>query len=210
LGILKFGDVLTSSDFFSKYLSSAQRASASSGIPALLILAQAALESGYGKSASGNNFFGIKAGKKWNGKTQTIPTHEYVNGVRVAINATFRAYDSPEESFSDWADFIKSNSRYKSVLSASDTISAAKALQKAGYSTSPIYADQLITVAHKLSPDAIPLTTYAESLAKVLAVAGGKVVSTTAKPAGITMLLAFCGLGMYFLLKSGVTGHPNQ
>jgi peptidoglycan hydrolase FlgJ len=194
------------SEFFSAYYPSVQKASDATGIPALLILAQAALESGYGKSASGNNFFGIKTGKNWSGKTQIIPTHEYVNGRRVAVNAEFRAYDSAEDSFTDWANFIKSNSRYKNVLSASDTVSAARALQKAGYSTSPIYADQLITIAHKISPDAVPATVYAESLAKVLAVAGGKVAVAVAKPAVIGPLLAILGGGIYLLIKAGRSG----
>jgi flagellum-specific peptidoglycan hydrolase FlgJ len=190
--------------FFSTYQSAAQSASQKTGVPALLILAQAALESGYGAHAPQNAFFGIKADKSWKGKTQMLSTHEYVKGVWVAIPDSFRAYDSAQESFEDWANFLLKNPRYKPVLVASDTVTAAQALQSAGYSTSPTYADSLIVVAHKLSSDLIPATQYAESLARVLGSTAKKdatkIVNAASSPAGIAAIsLAGIASLIYFL-----------
>jgi flagellar protein FlgJ len=197
---------MTPSDFANTYQPAAQTASDATGIPVLLILSQAALESGYGAHAPGNAFFGIKAGKSWTGATQMLDTHEFVNGVKVAIKAPFRAYSSPGDSFADWANFIKSNERYAPVLAASDTVSAAKALQSAGYSTSPTYADSLIVVAHKLVPSAIDATTYAESLAGVLGTRAKKdaaalVQVATSGPGLAVLALAGITVAMYFISR---------
>lgn len=131
--------------FVSSVLPYAQASAAKSGLPVELVLAQAALESGWGKSAKGNNYFGIKA-HGYGGKTQSVGTHEYEGGKRVNITDSFRAYDSPEQSFDDHADFLRSNRRYKPVFEARDGIEAARALQKAGYATDPKYADKLISI----------------------------------------------------------------
>lgn len=135
----------TKASFVSSLLPFAQASAAKSGLPVELVLAQAALESGWGRSAAGNNYFGIKA-HGYGGKTQSVGTHEYENGKRVNITDTFRAYDSPEQSFDDHADFLRSNRRYRPVFEARDGIEAARALQKAGYATDPKYADKLISL----------------------------------------------------------------
>ena len=73
---------------------------------ARVMAAQAAHESGFGESAPGYNYFGIKAGSSWDGKTNTLTTHEIENGKRVKTKAKFRAYDSPEEAVADRIAFM--------------------------------------------------------------------------------------------------------
>ncbi|XKH60288.1 flagellar assembly peptidoglycan hydrolase FlgJ [Halomonas sediminis] len=146
-------------EFIGRLAKPAQAASSATGVPAELILAQAALETGWGRheiatSNGGNshNLFGIKAGSQWQGKTTDVVTHEYINGRRTQMVDTFRAYDSFEQAFTDYAGLIGNNSRYAAVLNAPDAHQAAHALQKGGYATDPRYADKLIAVMNTLGP----------------------------------------------------------
>jgi len=111
-------------------------------IKASVTLAQAILESGWGRASIGNNIFGIKASKKWTGKVKTVVTHEYINGKKVTMSDNFRDYDSIEDSIYDHAKLLLLP-RYKPVLEAPDWLRACQALQKCGYSTSPVYAKSL-------------------------------------------------------------------
>lgn len=95
------------SKFVEEYSAFAKQNELNTGVPYLVTLAQAALESGWGKNAPRNNFFGIKAGKSWKGSTQLLWTKEYENGQWRAVKASFRAYDSPLESFRDHANLLK-------------------------------------------------------------------------------------------------------
>jgi hypothetical protein len=93
-----------------------------------------------------HNLFSIKAGGSWTGKTVDVTTTEYVNGAPVKRVEKFRAYDSYEESFRDYARLIKESPRYEKAESVAKTGSAvayAAALQKAGYATDPEYARKL-------------------------------------------------------------------
>ncbi len=110
------------------------------------IVAQAALESGWGKSAIGRNLFGIKADPSWKGKTQVVTTREFVDGEYITIQAPFRDYDTFEESIEDHFKFLKLNSRYKNVFNAGSDEAYFKALQADGYATDPNYAASLIAV----------------------------------------------------------------
>ncbi|WP_116474233.1 flagellar assembly peptidoglycan hydrolase FlgJ [Zobellella maritima] len=132
-------------------------ASRATGVPAELILAQAALETGWGRyeiatadGANSHNLFGIKAGAGWQGKTTEVGTHEYVRGERVALTDHFRVYDSFEQAFTDYARLISDNPRYAGVVSAPDARQAARALQESGYATDPGYADKLVAVMDTL------------------------------------------------------------
>lgn len=125
------------------------------GVPARFLIAQAALESGWGKreirDAQGNNsynLFGIKAGKSWHGAVAEAVTTEYVNGVARKKTERFRAYDSYADSFKDYASLLKNSPRYGSVLAKNDLDAAkfARGLQQAGYATDPMYADKLVRV----------------------------------------------------------------
>lgn len=131
----------------------AQAASRTTGVPADLILAQAALETGWGQheiptedGGNSHNLFGIKAGSRWQGETTDIVTTEYVDGRPVKQVDRFRVYDSFEEAFTDYARLIGDNPRYAGVMTAPDANAAAHALQSGGYATDPKYADKLIAV----------------------------------------------------------------
>lgn len=143
-------------DFILKHDGAAKAAQASTGIPASFMIAQAAHESGWGKreilnkdGSSSFNVFGIKAGANWNGKVAEVPTTEYVDGKPIRVMAKFRAYDSYEHAYKDYAKLISSNDRYRDVMAKANTGNAegfAKGLQKAGYATDPEYANKLARV----------------------------------------------------------------
>jgi flagellar protein FlgJ len=137
---------------------SAQVASAASGVPAPLILAQAALESGWGKreiraddGTQSFNLFGIKADRSWKGPVVETTTTEYVDGEPQRGRAKFRAYASYDEAFTDYAKFITRNPRYANVLAADTPAEAAHGLQKAGYATDPQYGQKLVRIMQKFS-----------------------------------------------------------
>ena len=140
-------------DFVQHLSSTADRVAQESGIPASFMLGQAGHETGWGKSEIRNkdgstsfNLFGIKAGKGWTGKVAEVTTTEYVNGTPRKVTAKFRAYDSYEDSFRDYAKLITESPRYEKAQATAKTGSAvayASELQKAGYATDPEYAKKL-------------------------------------------------------------------
>lgn len=137
----------------------AQAASEATGVPARLILAQAALETGWGRheiatesGRNSHNLFGIKAGNSWQGDTTDITTHEYIDGRRVQKVDTFRVYDSFEHAFTDYAGLIGNNPRYAGVVNAPDAQRAALSLQQGGYATDPRYAAKLVAVMNTMGP----------------------------------------------------------
>jgi len=143
-------------EFVGRMGASAQVASAASGVPAPLILAQAALESGWGKreiraddGTQSFNLFGIKADRSWKGPTVETTTTEYVDGEPQKVRARFRAYASYDEAFTDYARFITRNPRYANVLATDDANEAAHGLQRAGYATDPRYGEKLVRIMQK-------------------------------------------------------------
>lgn len=143
--------------FVSKIGDAARAVAKASGLPAKLILGQAALESGWGKSeikmpngSTSYNIFGIKATGGWKGKIAEVLTTEYSGGVARKVVQPFRAYDSYEEALADYTRLITQNPRYEKVVTAPDEIQAARQIQRAGYATDPRYADKLISVMAKL------------------------------------------------------------
>ncbi|MDN6882611.1 flagellar assembly peptidoglycan hydrolase FlgJ [Variovorax sp. CAN2819] len=143
-------------EFVGRMGASAQAASTASGVPAPLILAQAALESGWGKreiraddGTQSFNLFGIKADRGWKGATVETTTTEYVDGEPQKVRAKFRAYASYEEAFTDYARFITRNPRYANVLATDDPNEAAHGLQRAGYATDPRYGEKLVRIMQK-------------------------------------------------------------
>jgi len=129
----------------------AAEAEAVTGVPAKFMLGQAALETGWGKrmirnadGSNANNLFGIKAGPGWKGKVATAVTTEYVNGHARQKVEKFRAYDTPADSFKDYARMLANNPRYDKVLDhAGDASAFAHGLQRAGYATDPQYGAKL-------------------------------------------------------------------
>jgi flagellar protein FlgJ len=144
--------------FVLRLLPAAQRASQASGIPAQLIMAQAALESGWGRreihtedGKNSYNLFGIKADRSWKGPVAETTTTEYVNGLAQKTRATFRAYGSYEEAFSDYARFLVGNPRYANVRATDNPVAAAHDLQRAGYATDPAYGGKLVRIMQQMS-----------------------------------------------------------
>lgn len=121
------------------------------GVDARLMLAQSALETGWGKrqilnqdGSSSHNLFGIKAHHGWQGDETEILTTEFRQGVAMKERASFRAYHSYEDSFKDYANFLQSNERYQPAFDhLNDPKAFAQALQKSGYATDPNYADKI-------------------------------------------------------------------
>lgn len=143
----------TTKDFVNQVWPHAVEASRSTGVPPQFLVAQSALESGWGKSeirnadgSSSYNLFGIKAGKNWNGATVEATTTEYVDGQPQQKVERFRAYASYEEGFRDYANLLRGNSRYSSVIGSQDGTEFARRLQQAGYATDPMYADKLARI----------------------------------------------------------------
>ena len=144
-------------DFVSKMSRAANLASQQSGVPARLIMGQAALESGWGQreikhpdGSTSYNLFGIKAGGSWKGQVVNVLTTEYEDGVAKKVTQPFRAYSSYEESFSDYARLIGNSPRYEAVTQARNEIDAARKIQDAGYATDPRYAQKLIGIMGQL------------------------------------------------------------
>ncbi|MCA1322606.1 flagellar assembly peptidoglycan hydrolase FlgJ [Herbaspirillum sp. alder98] len=137
--------------FQNRLQADAEIASRMTGIPAKFMLAQAALETGWGKKEittrdgrSAHNLFGIKATGNWTGKVVEATTIEYINGKPQKRVEKFRAYDSYADAFKDYANLLRSNPRYEKVLaSAQDAHGFAYGLQRAGYATDPHYAEKL-------------------------------------------------------------------
>lgn len=147
------------SDFVNKMRHAVQAASAETGVPAKLIMSQAALESGWGKreilldnGETSHNLFGIKATGGWKGKVANIMTSEFIDGKMVKMQQPFRAYDSYADSLTDYARLISTSSRYQSVLEANSAEDAARRVQAAGYATDPNYADKLISIMAYFDP----------------------------------------------------------
>ena len=148
----------TQQSFVDRLQPHAQAASRTTGIPAHLIVGQAALESGWGKreikmadGSSSFNLFSVKAGKGWNGKVAEITTTEYTNGVAHKQTERFRAYGSYTEAFQDYAKLLSDNPRYAAVIGQEGAQGFAQALQQAGYATDPHYADKLVKVIGSVS-----------------------------------------------------------
>ena len=145
-------------DFISQLRPHAEQAARELGVDANALLAQAALETGWGRSVPCNangecsfNLFGIKAGSQWSGATVNVPTLEFEQGIPVRKVERFRAYDSPADSFRDYAALIRDSSRYASARGAGDNVEAfATALQQGGYATDPHYAQKIAAVASEV------------------------------------------------------------
>lgn len=143
-------------EFVQQLLPIAEKVASALGVNPKIMVAQAALETGWGKHVieqadgdSSYNFFGIKSDQRWQGPSATTLTHEYVAGHRIAVKAPFRVYASAEASFNDYVSFIKESDRYQPALAkAGDDASYLQALQQAGYATDPNYATKILRIAH--------------------------------------------------------------
>ena len=133
--------------FIASILPSVQTAAKQLGVAPVAILAQAALETGWGQHTPGNNVFGVKAGGSWSGSTVQTLTREFQNGVSTVGAAAFRAYQNVADSVDNYATLL-SRPRYQSARGQGHDISAfASALQRSGYATDPDYAAKIVAIA---------------------------------------------------------------
>jgi flagellar protein FlgJ len=138
-------------EFVNRMLPSIQRAATALGVDPAGMLAQAALETGWGQrmpraadGSSSHNLFGIKAGDEWTGARATADTMEVVNGVATPRRTAFRAYASIEESVNDFASLLKNSPRYREVIAAGGSAEGYIAnMGKSGYATDPDYGNKL-------------------------------------------------------------------
>ena len=150
-------DFQTPEEFIKKMRPYAEKAAKELGVPASILLAQSALETGWGNKViqhgngeSSHNLFGIKADKRWNGPYVNVSSLEYVNGEAKREFSNFKVYDSYQHSFEDYVDFIKSNDRYRTALkNSANGEHYIKALQEAGYATDPQYANKVMDIAQR-------------------------------------------------------------
>ena len=141
----------TQAGFVEQHADVAARVGQDSGIPAAFMVGQAGHETGWGRSeirmkdgSNSYNLFGIKAGGGWTGKVAEITTTEYVGGKAQKVTAKFRAYDSYEDSFRDYARMINESPRYAAARGKTDSaLGYATELKRAGYATDPAYASKL-------------------------------------------------------------------
>lgn len=165
---------MTPKEFVTAYLPYAKQTEQKTGISAMFILAQAALESAWGKSAPGYCFFGVKDTDGINGNEQLLRTSEYLATDKAKfpqiisiqwdsakklyhyiVKDYFRKYNTPEESFTDHTNFFYKNKRYFNALQVrQDPYKFATEIAKAGYASAPDYAQSLhkmIDLIKKLS-----------------------------------------------------------
>lgn len=150
------GNFSSNEEFVNAVRPAAEKAGAELGVDPNVIIAQAALESGWGKrpiskadGTNGFNVFGIKADRSWKGERNTVGTHEVRGGTRVSEQGSFRVYNSYDESFADYVNFIKTNPRYKPALNhGGDSAHYVRGLQTAGYATDPTYAGKILQTAN--------------------------------------------------------------
>ena len=163
---------MTPKEFIKQYKPFALETERKTGISHLFILAQAALETGWAKSVPGNMFFGVKAGKDTPAnKKQLLTTTEILSGpnlkhlfplvisvkmlssgkYKYEVKDWFRKYDTPEECFTDHAQFFFRNKRYAKALEVkADPYKFAEEVAKAGYATATNYADILKKLIKKI------------------------------------------------------------
>jgi flagellar protein FlgJ len=141
-------------NFVRKLQPFAQQAAKVLGVDPNALLAQAALESGWGNAVIKNgdgtssfNLFNIKADRSWKGKQTFVSSLEFDQGIARRVSSGFRSYHSFQESFNDYVDFIKNNPRYENALKkVGDAEQYMYELQRAGYATDPSYADKVVHI----------------------------------------------------------------
>ncbi|QDE31943.1 flagellar assembly peptidoglycan hydrolase FlgJ [Shewanella polaris] len=140
--------------FISVLYPHAEKAAQSLGTSAEVLIAQSALETGWGQKVvrrndgtMSHNLFNIKADKRWQGDKTSVNTLEFEKGIAVQQKADFRMYDNLEQSFNDFVSFISQGDRYQDARKvAAEPTQFIRALQKAGYATDPQYANKVINV----------------------------------------------------------------
>lgn len=142
---------MTVQEFVRLYTPHANRVAVRFGVPSLVTLAQAAWESGWGRSAPQYNFFGMTAGANYKGRTQLLSTYEYINGERVKVKRLFRAYDSPEQAFADYANNLLKQGSYNAAFQWKHKPELFfDEVFKGGYATDPNYKKNVLLVMNMI------------------------------------------------------------
>ncbi|MFQ6370307.1 flagellar assembly peptidoglycan hydrolase FlgJ [Shewanella sp. YIC-542] len=155
------GNIGSPEDFVKVLYPYAKEAAAQLGTSAEVLLAQSALETGWGqkmiKTSDGrpsNNLFNIKADKRWQGGSTTVGTTEYEQGRAVRENAAFRVYDNLKDSFNDYVALISQSERYQHARQvAAEPAQYVRGLAQAGYATDPQYANKVMRVLQSIKQD---------------------------------------------------------
>ncbi|HHO59175.1 MAG TPA: flagellar assembly peptidoglycan hydrolase FlgJ, partial [Thiotrichales bacterium] len=148
-----------STQFIQSLWPHAQRAAQQLGVAPEIIIAQSALETGWGQKmmtdhsgSNANNLFGIKADERWSGERVSVATLEFRDGVAAKENAEFRAYRSIGDSVDDYVSFLQNSPRYQQALDhGGDMTSYLRNLQQAGYATDPAYAEKIQGITQRES-----------------------------------------------------------
>jgi flagellar protein FlgJ len=146
-------------DFVSALTGTAKAAEKKLGVPFEVVIAQAALETGWGQKiiqapngTSSNNLFNIKADSRWSGEKVNKETLEFEQGAVVKKNEPFRVYQSIAESVNDYVEFLSSSDRYQSALENKGNVEHfLHGLQQAGYATDPNYANKILATLSKVT-----------------------------------------------------------
>jgi len=167
---------MTKETFIHTYYDASLQVAKATGISPLFVLAQSALETGWGKSIKGNMMFGIKKGAGinyggWQGDIQLLTTTEYTNSPlftfpyiypgypklengrwKSKVKTEFRAYSTPYHSFRDWVGMLMQNTRYQNAFNyKEDPFRFAQEIVKAGYATDPNYIGKIHTLLYEIS-----------------------------------------------------------
>lgn len=176
----------TRQDFYSEVFGYAKDAGLND-TQAHLAASQASLETGFGKSVAGNNYFGVKAGPSWNGPTKDVRTWEEVGGKRQNITDRFRAYDHPVQSLRDWASTV--GNKWSNAMSAptfAEAVSALGAGRPGGYATDSKYGSKLNSIQNTYGRDV--------GLLSALAPDPRSIPTPTARP---DTVCALCNIGSF-------------
>ncbi|MBY5922087.1 flagellar assembly peptidoglycan hydrolase FlgJ [Ferrimonas balearica] len=140
----------------------AREAAQSLGVDPMLLIAQSALETGWGRKVlkdgegqSSHNLFNIKADNRWQGEKTAINALEFESELPVMRRSNFRVYENLKASFDDYVEFVR-QPRYRDALEASDSEGYIRALHKAGYATDPQYADKIMQLFNGLMKQYTP------------------------------------------------------
>ncbi|WP_407927391.1 flagellar assembly peptidoglycan hydrolase FlgJ [Legionella saoudiensis] len=146
----------TVDDFVQSIWPKAKEAAALIGLDPKILIAQAALETGWGKfiakdadGTSSNNLFNIKSGANSSYDSVNVKTTEYIADTPIKMSASFRKYSSIEQGFDDYISLIQQDGRYQGALaSAANPENYVRELHKAGYATDPEYSTKILSIYH--------------------------------------------------------------
>lgn len=139
-------------DFVSALIEPAKSVQEKIGVPFQVVIAQAALETGWGQKIikaqdgeSSNNLFNIKADSRWTGDKVSKDTLEFEQGAMIKKSEPFRMYESLSDSVDDYINFLSTSERYQEALQGAGNVEHfLQGLQKAGYATDPQYANKIL------------------------------------------------------------------